>query len=98
MTEFIHCKNNQTGKVELTVVPGFPQLGVLSGGICADCNARPLLRQSSRAVSFVNGEMTECVPAMMVDSLEAQLAVLRKIGASPEEIEDIERKIQLGEQ
>lgn len=98
MSESIYCKNNQTGKVELTMVPGFPQLGVLCEGICAGCNARPLLRQSSRVVSFAEGQMITCVPAMMVDSLEAQLVVLKILRASTKEIEDIERKIQAGEQ
>lgn len=80
------------------MVPGFPQFGVLRGGICAECSVRPGIRQSSRVVTFAGEEMVKCVPAMMVDGLEAQLAVLRIIGASAEEIKDIERKIQLGEQ
>jgi len=98
MSEVISCKNNLTSKVELVEVPGFPQLGVLCEGICADCNVRPLLRQGSRVVSFAAGEMITCVPAMMVDGLEAQLVVLRIVGANAEEIEGIKRKIQDGEQ
>lgn len=98
MTELISCKNNSTRKVELTEVPGFPQLGVLSGGICDECSARPLLRQTSRVVTFEGDEMIKCVPAMMIDGLKAQLAVLKILGARAEEIASIERKIQLGEQ
>ncbi len=95
--KLIRCKNNLVRNVGLTIVPGFPQLGVLTEGICADCNVRPLLRQCDRAVSFADGEMIGCVPAMMVDGLVAQLAVLKIIGASSEEIKSIEKKIQTGE-
>jgi hypothetical protein len=98
MEKLISCKNNPVRNVEITMVPGFPQLGVLCGGICAECSARPLLRQTSRVVTFTEGEMIECVPAMMIGGLKAQLAVLKILGAGAKEIEDIERKIQLGEQ
>lgn len=80
------------------MVPGFPQLGVLCWGICLDCSVGPYLRQGSRTVRIEEGEMAECVPALMVEGLVPQLAVLRILRASAEEIASIERKIQLGEQ
>lgn len=98
MKKTIECKNNPINKIELTVVPDFPQLGVLCEGICAGCNIRPLLRQDIRVVSFEGEKMVACVPAMMGGGLEVQLAILKLIGASAEEIASAESKIQAEEQ